>query len=187
MKISVHLVVYVFGVATALTAVLTVIDSLLTAEPITRGDVATDFVELLVLSVAMVASAVVVDRVRGLEQTTSQMRADLEEAAHAGRAWRQQSEQIFQGLSAAVAAQFDEWELTDAEAEVAALILKGVALKEIAGLRHTSEATIRQQAQAIYRKSGLGNRSELAAYFLEDLFDVAGAQLSTTRLSEPTH
>jgi hypothetical protein len=41
--------------------------------------------------------------------------------------------------------------------------------REIADVRSTSEATVRQQALVIYRKSGLRNRSELSAFFLEDL------------------
>ena len=52
-------------------------------------------------------------------------------------------------------------------------MLKGMSLKEIAIARDTSEATVRQQAQAIYRKSGLSGRAELAAYFLESLFEEA--------------
>jgi DNA-binding NarL/FixJ family response regulator len=48
-------------------------------------------------------------------------------------------------------------------------MLKGLSHKEIAAARATTETTIRQQALAIYRKSGLGNRSELSAFFLEDL------------------
>ena len=43
--------------------------------------------------------------------------------------------------------------------------------------RRTSEATIRQQAQSVYRKSGLTSRAELAAYFLEDLFALSEAGL----------
>jgi hypothetical protein len=42
-------------------------------------------------------------------------------------------------------------------------------------LRRTAEATIRQQAQNVYRKSGLSTRSELSAYFLEDLFSLGEA------------
>jgi DNA-binding NarL/FixJ family response regulator len=45
----------------------------------------------------------------------------------------------------------------------------GLSHKEIAGIRATSETTIRQQSLAIYRKAGLHNRSELSAFFLEDL------------------
>ncbi len=59
-------------------------------------------------------------------------------------------------------------------------MLKGVSLREIAVLRRTSEATIRQQAQGIYRKSGLANRSELAAHFLDDLFEAAEETIPET-------
>jgi DNA-binding NarL/FixJ family response regulator len=46
-------------------------------------------------------------------------------------------------------------------------MLKGLRLKGIAQARNTSERTVRQQAQSIYRKAGLEGRSDLAAYFLE--------------------
>ncbi len=52
---------------------------------------------------------------------------------------------------------------------VAVLLLKGLSLKEIADTRGTTERTARQQANAIYRKAGLGGRAELSAFFLEDL------------------
>ena len=61
-----------------------------------------------------------------------------------------------------------------AEADIAGLMLKGVPLGDIARLRRTSEVTIRQQAQSVYRKSGLSGRAELAAFFLESLFEDAG-------------
>jgi DNA-binding NarL/FixJ family response regulator len=67
------------------------------------------------------------------------------------------------------ATQFDVWGLTDAEADVAGLLLKGMAHKEIALLRGSSEATVRQHAAAVYRKSGLTSRAQLTAFFLEDL------------------
>jgi DNA-binding NarL/FixJ family response regulator len=49
------------------------------------------------------------------------------------------------------------------------LMLKGLSHKEIARVRATSEATVRQQAASVYRKSGLSSRAELSAFFLEDL------------------
>jgi len=49
------------------------------------------------------------------------------------------------------------------------LLLKGLTNKEIAGVRNTSVPTVRSQTNAIYSKSGLSGRSELAAFFLEDL------------------
>ena len=74
-----------------------------------------------------------------------------------------------EGLSAAIDSQFDRWQLTAAEREVALLLLKGLSHREIAALRDTSERTIRQQSQAIYAKSNLSGRAALSAFFLEDL------------------
>ncbi|MCB0331312.1 MAG: helix-turn-helix transcriptional regulator, partial [Bdellovibrionales bacterium] len=65
--------------------------------------------------------------------------------------------------------QLSTWKLTEAEKEVAFLLLKGMSLKEIAGIRETTEKTARVQSMAIYAKAGLSGRSELAAFFLEDL------------------
>ena len=48
-------------------------------------------------------------------------------------------------------------------------MLKGLSHREVAEVRATSEATVRQQALVVYRKSGLRNRSDLSAFFLEDL------------------
>ena len=60
--------------------------------------------------------------------------------------------------------------MTAAEREIGLLILKGLSHKEIAALRATTEATVRQQAQAIYRKANLPGKTAFSAYFLEDLF-----------------
>jgi len=64
--------------------------------------------------------------------------------------------------------QFEAWELTQTEKEVAMLLLKGLSFKEIASVRDTLEKTVRQQASSIYRKSGLSGRHEFAAWFIED-------------------
>lgn len=94
---------------------------------------------------------------------------DLEAArAEAGR-WREEAAGLLRGLSEAIDHQLGRWELTEAEREVALLLIKGLSTREIAGLRSTREATVRQQAQGVYRKAGLQGRAELAAFFLEDL------------------
>ncbi len=175
------------ALASLLTATLGVLDTLLTGEPVTRGDIATDFVEMLVLSVAMVASVVIVGRLRDVEQDATDLRRELKAASEAGKEWRRQSEHLLRGLSEAVVAQFSEWGLSEAESDVAALILKGTSLRDIATVRRTSEATIRQQAQSVYLKSGLANRSQLAAYFLEDLFDVAAGRNALDQIGVSQH
>ena len=61
------------------------------------------------------------------------------------------------------------WGLTPTERDVAMLILKSERHKRIAGLTSRSERTVRQHAVTIYDKSGLRDRAELAAFFLQDL------------------
>ncbi|MCL4866883.1 MAG: helix-turn-helix domain-containing protein, partial [Gemmatimonadales bacterium] len=53
--------------------------------------------------------------------------------------------------------------------EVALMLLKGFSLAQIARLSDRSERTVRQHAIAVYRKSGLAGRAELAGFFLGDL------------------
>ena len=65
--------------------------------------------------------------------------------------------------------QFGAWQLTPTEREVAMLLLKGHGHKQIAAATGRSERTVRQHAVAVYQKSGLQGRAELAAFFLEDL------------------
>ncbi len=77
-----------------------------------------------------------------------------------------------QGFSQAVREQFNKWGLTESEADVAALLIKGLSMKEIAELRHSKEATVRQQAVSVYKKSHLENRQQLSAFFLEDIFSI---------------
>jgi DNA-binding CsgD family transcriptional regulator len=83
--------------------------------------------------------------------------------------WHDQASQVLQGLGALIDKQFGEWGLSPSEREVAMLLLKGLSLKDIAGARNSSEPTVRQQAQAVYRKADLAGRAELSAFFLEDL------------------
>jgi DNA-binding CsgD family transcriptional regulator len=84
--------------------------------------------------------------------------------------WRKRSKKYLKGLSLEIDRQLELWALTAAEKQVAFLLLKGLSLKEIAKIRTTSEMTVRTQTIAIYSKAGIAGRSELAAFFLEDLF-----------------
>lgn len=83
--------------------------------------------------------------------------------------WKRVSKTYLQGLSAEIDDQLGHWNLTEAEKEVAFLLLKGLSDKNIANVRNTSVKTARTQVNAIYTKSGLSSRSELSAFFLEDL------------------
>lgn len=100
--------------------------------------------------------------------------AERREAA----SWRARAEELLALPSApdapaeargTIPRQLDAWGLTPAEAEVALLLLKGLTFKEIGAVRETSERTAREQARVVYAKAGLAGRSELAAWFLDDL------------------
>ncbi len=101
-------------------------------------------------------------RVASLDQAARDWQAEA-------RRWQAEAQSAVTGLVQAIDRQFERWGLSPAEREIGHLLLKGLALKELAEVRGTSERTVRQQAQAIYRKGGLAGRAELAAYFLEDL------------------
>ncbi|UYO00375.1 MAG: helix-turn-helix transcriptional regulator [Devosia sp.] len=66
---------------------------------------------------------------------------------------------------------FLEWRLTPAEADVALFALKGLSISEIAGLRGTSEGTVKAQTNAIYRKAGVTGRTQLLSLFIDDLME----------------
>jgi len=72
-------------------------------------------------------------------------------------------------FSSVIQFQFEDWELTPSEQEVAHLLLKGLSFREIAEIRETKEKTVRHQATRIYTKSGVCGRNEFAAWFFEDL------------------
>lgn len=84
------------------------------------------------------------------------------------RASRKQAEAYLAGAGEIIEKYCLDWQLSTSEKDVALLILKGFSYKEIADLRDVSERTVRQQAGAVLKKAGVGGRSELAAFFLEE-------------------
>lgn len=70
---------------------------------------------------------------------------------------------------------FAEWGLTASEKDVALFAIKGMSTADIAGLRSTSEGTVKAQTNAIYRKAGVSGRSQLLSLFIDDLMRDDGA------------
>ncbi len=157
--------------AVALVVGLASLDTALEGGPFDAADFAFELLDRALTVGAMAAVAWVTFALRAMQAEQAQLRQDLARAVAQGADWRAAHEATLDDLAGAIRRQFAAWALTPAEADIAGLMLKGVSLHDIAALRHTSDATIRQQAQAIYRKSGLGGRAELAAYFLESLFE----------------
>ena len=91
--------------------------------------------------------------------------------------WQQRAAKLMRGLGEMVQQQFNSWNLSVAEQQVAFLLLKGLSHNEIALIRQTKSRTVRQQAASIYKKANLNNRAELSAFFLEDLWLVESNEL----------
>lgn len=93
--------------------------------------------------------------------------------------WRASAERALNGMGQAIDAQFEAWHLTPSERDVAMHLLKGHGHKQTAALTGRSERTVRQHAVAVYQKSGLGGRAEVAAFFLEALVLPAAETVAT--------
>ncbi|MBI2520724.1 MAG: helix-turn-helix transcriptional regulator [Bdellovibrio sp.] len=83
--------------------------------------------------------------------------------------WKKRSAYFAKDFQQHLESTFTDWELTSSERDIALLIIKGLSLKEISDIRDCSDRTIRNHANTIYKKAGVKSRSELSAYFFEDL------------------
>lgn len=128
-----------------------------------------ELVKITPVVITSVGVAVLFRLTRRQRDDHLQVIRDLEIARLQGQRWRSESRSLLNGLGQAIDVQFTRWSLTDAEREVALLLLKGLSTKEIAAVRGGSERTVREHARAIYSKAGLTGRAALSAFFLEDL------------------
>lgn len=122
-----------------------------------------------VMAMSLAGALTLFRQLRSARLEAARLSVDLDAARREAARFREEASALLRGLGEAIDRQFARWELTPAEREVGLLLLKGLSHKEVADARSTSETTIRQQALAVYRKAGLRNRSELSAFFLEDL------------------
>jgi DNA-binding CsgD family transcriptional regulator len=76
----------------------------------------------------------------------------------------------FQGM---INAHFDTWSFTEAERDVARLVLKGCSIAEISEIRDAKLGTVKAQLNAVYKKSGYAGKSQLLSALLEELSDGA--------------
>lgn len=97
---------------------------------------------------------------------------ELLEAKASYQDWKQKTHASAQEIRELIDKQFALWQLSHSEKDVALLLIKGLSMKEIASIRNTHEKTVRQQATALYKKSNLSGRQELAAFFLEDILSL---------------
>lgn len=126
-------------------------------------------VELAFILLGLVAAVLLLRGWRETERSLEGVRAALASRQAERDHWQALAQNALRGLGEAMDRQFDTWALTPAEKETALFLLKGYSHKEAAALTGRSERTFRQHAVSVYRKSGLGGRAELAAFFFEDM------------------
>ncbi len=157
-------------------------------EPVTTGEIVGDLLETALLAGAVTLTALTSIETREFRRERQRLVDDLARARRDGEQWRSTVRDYLEGLASAINRQFGDWRLTQAESEIAMLMLKGFSHKEIARMRNCSAATIRQHATSIYRKSGLSSRAQMTAYFLEDLLpsDTSATFEEQKESSQPT-
>jgi DNA-binding CsgD family transcriptional regulator len=72
-------------------------------------------------------------------------------------------------LSDVIGEYFNNWTLTPSERDVAMFAIKGMSNQEIAGLRASSDGTIKAHLNALFRKAGVSGRNQLISLLVEDL------------------
>jgi len=68
-----------------------------------------------------------------------------------------------------IEAQFQRWDLTPSERDVALLILRGLDNEAIAAARGTRPGTVRAQSARVYAKAGVDSRAQLFSIFIDEL------------------
>ena len=74
-------------------------------------------------------------------------------------------------LQDVVQSHFDSWKLTASERDVAALMIKGLSIAEIASVRGSADGTVKAHLNAIYRKSNARNRAEVLSHIMDAMID----------------
>lgn len=173
------------GVAVAAFAAIAVLMALdLAGDSETGADRAHLMLEALVMALAVLGILALWRSLQAAWARAERLDVDLEVTRQEAARYRSEAAEALRGLGEAIDTQFARWALTPAEREVGLLLLKGLSHREVAEVRATSEQTVRQQALVVYRKSGLRNRSELSAFFLEDLLLPRTGQTAARTLAE---
>jgi DNA-binding CsgD family transcriptional regulator len=152
-------------------------------EDLSLFDILVDALSTLLTIGAAVGVALLALRLQVQREENLGLLHDLAAARAEGDHWHTKVRSHLAGLRAGIAMQFEQWDMTRAEREIGLLLLRGLSHREIAALRASTEVTVRQQAQSIYRKAGLPGKTAFVAYFLNDLFqpeaDVDSGQIAS--------
>ena len=129
------------------------------------------FEESIVISLALSLIAYLILNLKQHTVHVQQLRQELkttEDSLERSNARIHNARKIY---SAVIQQQFDDWQLSQSQQQIALLLLKGLSFNEIAAIRDTKEKTVRQQASEIYKKAGVAGRHTFSAWFFEDFLN----------------
>lgn len=75
---------------------------------------------------------------------------------------------------------FGTWDLTEAERDVALMLLRGLTLDEISQVRNVSKGTVKVQSHKVMQKANVASRVELMSLFLDEFMDAGMSQALTS-------
>jgi DNA-binding CsgD family transcriptional regulator len=126
-------------------------------------------VEIGAGTVSLILLALTVAEMVALKRTNVGLEKRLDAVLEENARFTARSRESATRLRADIDDQFIAWGLTPAEREVALLLMRGFAFKDVAATRGTGERTARTQGLAIYQKAGLRGARELTAFFLGEV------------------
>lgn len=106
---------------------------------------------------------------RGVQLRLIKAESTIQDLREKQKEFRSRNDEILAGMRKAVREQYALWKLTPTEASLADSLIRGYTIEEIAAMGNKSRNTVRNQAAALYEKSGMTGRNDLTAFFLSDI------------------
>ncbi len=128
------------------------------------------FKESLIILLGLIGILILWKKYFFIKRQKFSLKTDLDKVNNDLISYKEQTKSLTLKIGEKIDQQLKQWNLTNSEQDVALLLLKGLAVKDIAELRNSSEKTVRHHCAAIYQKAKLANRNELFSFFLDDIF-----------------
>jgi len=127
--------------------------------------------ESIVITLALTLIAYLILNLKKNTVNLQQLRQELEAKEHSLEQSNTRIHNARKEYSQVIHQQFDDWQLSQSQQQIALLLLKGLSFNEIAAIRETKEKTVRQQASEIYKKANVAGRHAFSAWFFEDFLN----------------
>lgn len=127
--------------------------------------------ESIVISLALALIAYLIINLKQHGINLQQLRQELKTTEHSLEESNARIHVARKEYSLVIHQQFDDWQLSQSQQQIALLLLKGLSFNEIAAIRETKEKTVRQQASEIYKKANVVGRHAFSAWFFEDFLN----------------